>query len=198
MQLRNDELSTDNDFQCKFCQTRQLLSSINTSGTARSSFYTNQPTATIADTSSSTSKAPPLTTNLFEAKKNFLYNVDEIDFRERAEFENNEISKSLPPTQPIVEPDQSTTDSGEPNSQSQESELEKIWPATTDDDEWPIPGQFNRVDKDNLSGSDLSLSDGKPSDNNYTDDEQSSTDGKEDQSVSVLSWLLHLFSFFAS
>lgn len=65
--LRQDEVASD-DFLCKVCLKSRTGSA--SYGNARNSFFDNQ-----------------MSVSLIEAKKNFLINIEQIDLRERAEFE---------------------------------------------------------------------------------------------------------------
>lgn len=158
--LRIDELDTDNDdFICKLCRSRRDFTRL---ADARNNFFSSS-----------------LNLSMIEAKKNFLVNVDQIDFRERAEFvidEPTEDEQKVEPEESLQQT--STVEEGEEAETTTEEQPmaveEDVENNNVDDDDVVVSEASSSYQSTSSTGSDGA----NTGENNYTDDERSeSSDG---------------------
>ena len=160
--LRQDEVAND-DFMCKVCLKSRANSNTRD---ARSSFFDNQ-----------------MSVSLIEAKKNFLVNIEQIDLRERAEFEildefgDTKVNTDSPSVETDVLNDfvSLTNSPPEENNRENEDTTNNNIVTKTEDN-----SNLNQAEEQDSLQSDLSESDpnysSSRSDTNYTDDEHSESD----------------------
>ena len=185
--LRQDELLSE-EFSCKLCRSSSRLhgfssaaassSSAAFSATPLTTSFSSAAVANIENSSNGNSSnnarssffdpvpAPPMSVSLIEAKKNFLVNIEQIDLRERAEFEimdeGKDVDDVLAETTTAV--NGQATDSSSSDAKVRGSPNKHQTTPDQDDDE-------------ELSESDPnSSSSANHSDTNYTDDEHSESD----------------------
>lgn len=181
--LRQDELLSE-EFSCKLCRSSSRLHGFSSAAASSSAAFSATPLTTsfssaavanIENSSNGNSSnnarssffdpAPPMSVSLIEAKKNFLVNIEQIDLRERAEFEIMDEGKDDMDVPVVAETNGQATDSSssEPKVRGSPNKHQTT-PDQDDNDE-------------DLSESDPnSSSSANHSDTNYTDDEQSESD----------------------
>lgn len=166
--LRQEELLSE-EFICRLCRSSSRSGNANhlVSPSASlffpsSSFAPLAPTRTFDNSSRSSfftdhTSQLPLSVSLIEAKKNFLVNVEQIDLRERAEFEiMDELAGALAKEEESV------------------VQLETQAPDAAEEEEEGGEGQSDLSESDDPAEGSYSSS--AHSDTNYTDDEQSESD----------------------
>ena len=183
--LRQDELLSE-EFSCKLCRSSSRLHGFSSAAAASSSapfsatpLTTSFSSAAVANIDSSNGNGnssinarssffdpAPMSVSLIEAKKNFLVNIEQIDLRERAEFEIMDEGKDVDD----VLAETTTTVNGQATDSSSSDAKVRGSPnkhQTTPDQD----------DDEELSESDPnSSSSANHSDTNYTDDEHSESD----------------------
>lgn len=185
--LRQDELLSE-EFSCKLCRSSSRLHGFSSAAASSSSsafptpLTTSFSSAAVANIDSSNGNGnnssnnarssffdpAPMSVSLIEAKKNFLVNIEQIDLRERAEFEimdegKDDVNDVLAETTTTV--NGQATDSSSSDAKVRGSPKH---PTTPDQDD---EGDYLSEESDPNSSSSANHSD-----TNYTDDEHSESD----------------------